>query len=116
MNPKPIFIAGKEVPHRNPAKIVKNNAFFLLFKKSPNVFICFNQNIGFLSKQINFCSEKRKLDYDFRFALLDFCLLHTLHNLFWSHIHIVIENIPRSKEGISSHISRDECFWRNLYR
>jgi len=50
MNPKPIFIAGKEVPHRNPAKIVKNNAFFLLFKKSPNVFIGFNQNIGFLSK------------------------------------------------------------------
>jgi hypothetical protein len=29
---KPNFIAGKEVPHRKPAKPVSSNAFFLLSK------------------------------------------------------------------------------------
>lgn len=32
VNARPIFIAGKEVPHRAPAIIVDNNALFLAFK------------------------------------------------------------------------------------
>jgi hypothetical protein len=31
---KPIFIAGKEVPHSKPANPVKSSALFLLFSKT----------------------------------------------------------------------------------
>jgi len=31
---KPIFMEGKEVPHKKPAKIVKSTAFFLVFAPS----------------------------------------------------------------------------------
>src|SRR4030066_2076753 len=34
---KPIFIAGKEVPPRKPAKTVRRTAFLLLLAKAPNV-------------------------------------------------------------------------------
>jgi hypothetical protein len=34
---KPNFIAGKEVPHRKPAKPVSSNAFFLLSSKTRGI-------------------------------------------------------------------------------
>jgi hypothetical protein len=41
---KPIFIAGKEVPHKKPAKPVNSSAFFLLSAKTFGV----RKNYSFL--------------------------------------------------------------------